>query len=91
MKRKRYILLPLIISLPTSTITAIIRDDNRIFSLIGNTIALIIFPYVIASIIKYKLSFSKWHWNFENKPFLITFIIVWMVFVVADFAQSFGI
>jgi hypothetical protein len=91
MKRKRYLFLPLIISLPISTITAMIRNDNRIFSLIGGTISLILFPYLIASIIKYRISFSKWHWNFENKSFLLTFIIVWMIFVLFDLAQSLGL
>ena len=91
MKRKRYLFLPLIVSLPISTISAIIRNDTRIFSIIGGTISLIIFPYLIASIIKYRFAFSKWHWNFENKPFLQTFIIVWMIFVLFDLAESLGL
>jgi hypothetical protein len=91
MTRKRYLFLPLIISLPISTISAIIRNDNRIFSLIGGTISLILFPYLIASIIKYRFTFSKWHWNFESKSFLTTFIIVWVIFVLFDLAQSLGL
>lgn len=81
MNSKRYKLLPIFISLIASIIIGIKRSDENVFSIFGGTLSLIFGPYIFSSLIRHGLKLSLWNWNFEDKSFLKTYIIIWCIFV----------
>ena len=89
MNKKRYILLVIIVSIITSTIIQInVRHNDDFFQILGGAIAFIIAPYIISSLIKYRFKLSLWNWNFEDKSFLKTYIIMWCIWVLLNSAGS---
>jgi hypothetical protein len=90
MNKKRYILLLIIVSIIASLIIEVdLRGGNdATYEILGGAIAFIIAPYIITSLIKYRFKFSMWNWNFEDKSFLKTYIIIWCIWVLLNAAGS---
>jgi hypothetical protein len=89
MNKKRYILLVIIVSIIASTIIHInVRHNDDFFQILGGAMAYIIAPYIISSLIKYRFKLSLWNWNFEDKSFLKTYIIIWIIWVLLNSAST---
>ncbi len=89
MNKKRYILLLIIVSIITSLIIEVeLRGNDAWYEILGGAIAFIITPYIIASLKRYRLKFSLWKWDFNDKSFLKTYIIIWCIWVLLNAAGS---
>jgi len=89
MKKKKYILLVISISIIASLLIEInLRNNNNLPQILGGSFAFIIAPYIISSLIKYRLKISLWNWNFDDKSFLKTYIIIWCIWVLLNAAGS---
>jgi len=84
MNNKQYKILIILLTLIASTIIGLIRHQYDVFSIIGGSFGIILGPYIIASIIRYGFKLSLWNFNFEDKPFLKTFIIIWCIQVLLN-------
>jgi hypothetical protein len=90
MNNKKYKVLIISITIIASTIITFIRDRYDIFSIIGGSIAIILFPYIIASLIRYGLKLSLWNFNFDDKSFLKTFIVVWCIQILLNIIGAYS-
>ena len=84
MNNKKYKILIITLTIIASTIITFIRDQYDIFSIIGGSIAIILGPYIIASLIRYGLKLSLWNFNFDDKSFLKTFIVIWCIQILLN-------
>jgi cytochrome c biogenesis protein CcdA len=84
MNNKKYKILIITLTIIASTIITFIRDQYDIFSIIGGSIAIILGPYIIASLIRYGLKLSLWNFNFDDKSFLRTFIVIWCIQILLN-------
>ena len=84
MNNKKYKILIITITIISSTIIAFMRDRYDIFSIIGGSIGIILGPYIIASLIRYGFKLSLWNFNFDDKSFLKTFIVIWCIQVLLN-------
>ncbi len=85
MNRTRSIQLLVIITLIVSFLIGFISEDNQIGSIFGRALALILGPYLIASLIRYGIKLSSWNLNFEDNSFKRTFVILWFIYVILNF------
>ena len=83
-QNKKYKILIITLTIIASTIIALIRGQYDIFSIIGGSIAIILGPYIIASLIRYGLKLSLWNFNFDDKSFLKTFIVIWCIQILLN-------
>jgi hypothetical protein len=89
MSNKRYILLVIIVSIIASTTIQInLRHNHDFFEILGGGLAFLWAPYIITSLIKYRFKISLWNWNFEDKSFLKTYIIMWCIWVLLNSVGS---
>lgn len=89
MNKKKYILLVIIISIIISAFIEVdLKSNYNIFEIIGASIAFILWPYIITSLIKYRFKISLWSWNFEDKSFLKTYIIVYCICAILNILGS---
>ena len=89
MNNKRYIILVIIVSIIASTTIQInLRHNDDFFQILGGALAFIMAPYIISSLIKYRFKLSLWNWNFEDKSFLKTYIIMWCIWVLLNSVGS---
>jgi hypothetical protein len=84
MNNKKYKILIITLTIIASTIITFIRGQYDIFSIIGGSIAIILGPYIIASLIRYGLKLSLWNFNFDDKSFLRTFIVIWCIQILLN-------
>lgn len=84
MNNKQYKILIIILTIIASTIIGVIRNQYGIFSIVGGSLGIILGPYIIASLIRYGFKLSLWNFNFEDKSFLKTFIIIWCIQVLLN-------
>jgi len=61
--------------------------SKSIPGILGYGIGLLIFPFIICAIIKSILLIFKI--KFRDKQFLISFISIWLIFIIAQFAIKF--
>ena len=83
-QNKKYKILIITLTIIASTIITLIRGQYDIFSIIGGSIAIILGPYIIASLIRYGLKLSLWNFNFDDKSFLKTFIVIWCIQILLN-------
>jgi hypothetical protein len=89
MNKKRYILLVISISIIASLVIEInLRHNDNFPQILGGAFTFIIAPYIISSLIKYRLKISLWNWNFDDKSFLKTYIVIWCIWVLLNAASS---
>ena len=89
MNKKRYILLLIIVSIITSLIIEVeLRGNDAWYEILGGAFAFIISPYIIASLIRYRLKLSLWKFDLNDKSFLKTYIIIWCIWVLLNAAGS---
>jgi hypothetical protein len=85
MNKKKYILLVIIISIIISAFIEVnLKNNYNIFEIVGGSIAFILWPYIITSLIKYRFKITSWNWNFEDKSFLKTYTIVYCISVILN-------
>ena len=61
---------------------------TNIGAIFGGAIALILGPYLITIFVKYLNNSFKW--SFTEKSFLVTFIIVWCIFILLNITGTMG-
>jgi hypothetical protein len=71
----------------TILISAHIKD-YQIGSILGRALALIIGPYLFASLIRHGIKISSWNLNFEDKSFKKTFVILWFIYIILNVIGS---
>ena len=84
MNNKKYKILIITFTIIASSIIASIRSQYDVFSIIGGSIGIILGPYIIASLIRYGLKLSLWNFNFDDKSFLKTFIVIWCIQILLN-------
>ena len=91
MNNKQYKILIILLTIITSTIIEIQRSQiniftiSGVFTILGGCIGIILGSYLFASLIRYGFKLSLWGINFEDKPFLKIFIVIWCIYVLLNF------
>lgn len=88
MKRTRYIQLLILVTIIVSILIGANSKDNQIGSILGRGLALILGPYLIASLIRYGIKITLWNLNFEDKSFRKTFVVLWIIYVILNFIAA---
>ena len=90
MNGKRYKVLLVFVSIIASLFIRVNSGDDKTASILGGALALIIGPYIFASLIRYGIKISKWNFNFDDKSFLKSYIILWCIYVALYLFGSFA-
>jgi hypothetical protein len=86
---KRYSLIVLVIvSVIASTIIQVLRKEFNFGLILGGALVFMLVPYLISCLMKYGLKISSWNWNFQDKSFLKTFIVIWCIWVLLNAVGS---
>jgi hypothetical protein len=75
-------------SILASTGIQILRNETNIGGIFGGALALILGPYLITMFVKYLNNSFKW--SFTEKSFLVTFTIVWCIFILLNITGTMG-
>lgn len=74
------------ISLFATTGIQFLRQEANVGSILGGALAFIFGPFIITSLIKYINKLLSW--DFTDKSFLVTFLVVWCIFFVLNIAAK---
>jgi len=70
------------ISIVASIVIQYLRKDLNLGTVLGGGLALMLAPYIVASLIQYGINISKWDYN--SKPFAQKFILLWTIYFLLN-------
>lgn len=84
--KRNTILAIIAISIIASSGIQFLRHEANVGSILGGALAFIFGPFIITSLIKYINKLLTW--DFTDKSFLVTFLVVWCIFFVLNIAAK---